>query len=396
MASSAAPIQLLVYGPDLAQVSNLAEQVAAIARKDVPDVYQVATSWAMQKPTLELKVDPRRALEQGLTVSSIADQAYNAMRGGFTTEFLRPVNKRQSTVLVRYEQADRSSPADLEQMTITAPDGRQVPLKSVARVEPRLAPTLIEHDNFRRVVSVMGYYRKPDYRGPLSAPNRTAPNRPSMDVAMDVMMRAQTKLNWPPGYGIEVRGDMTQMMDSFRRLLIGLQLAMVFIFLVLVAQFRGFGQPAQMIFSLPLELSGVFVALWPVGQAFSTVSVMAIIVLTGMDITTAILLIDLVMRYRDEGVPRNRAVVEACPQRLRPILMTSIITIVAMAPVAFWPKTGMDAYQPLGTVVIGGLVVGTVLSLLDIPIMHTLVDDAIRWWLVHVRRRDPASLPPVE
>jgi HAE1 family hydrophobic/amphiphilic exporter-1 len=119
-------------------------------------------------------------------------------------------------------------------------------------------------------------------------------------------------------------------------------------------------------------------------------------VLTGMDITTAILLIDLIMRHREEGMPRNKAVIAACPERMRPILMTSIITIIAMSPVAFAPKTGMDAYQPLGTVIIGGLVVGTVLSLLDIPIMHTIVDDIHRWFLVHVLHRDPGTLPPVD
>lgn len=394
MASSAAPIQLLVYGPDLNIVSRLAEGVANIAQKEVPDVYQVATSWTMQKPNYELKIDPRRALEQGLTVADITDQAYYAMRGGFTNEFFRLENRRQSTVLVRYDQSDRSTPADLEQMTLTAPDGRQVPLKSVARLEYRNIPTLIEHDNFRRVVSVMGYYRKANYVYPGRAKNQE-PNRPSMDVAMDIMMRAQGKLNWPPGYGIEIRGDMTQMMDAFRRLLQGLALALVFLFLVLVAQFRGFIQPAQMLLSLPLELSGVFFALWLAGQAFSSVSIMAVIVLTGMDITTAILLLDLIVKYRENGVPRDEAVAEACPQRLRPILMTSIITLIAMAPVAFRPKTGMDAYSPLGTVVVGGLIVGTILSLIVIPVMHTLVDDLARWWQMHILRRNPASLPPI-
>lgn len=396
MASSAAPIQLLVYGADLKIVSMLAEQVAQIARTQVPDAYQVATSWAMQKPSYTLQIDPRRAAELGLTVAEIAEQAYYAMKGGYTNEFFRLENKRQSTILVRYEKEQRATPTDLELMMITTPDGQQVPLKSLARLEYREAPTLIERDNFRRVVSVLAYYRKADYQPPAGWRAPPHPNRPSMDVAMEIMMKAQMQLNWPPGYGIEVRGDMTQMMDSFRRLLQGLELAIVFIFLVLVAQFRGFIQPAQMVFSLPLELSGVFAALWLAGQAFSTVSIMAVIVLTGMDITTAILLIDLIMRYREAGVPRNQAVIEACPQRLRPILMTSLITIIALAPVAFFPKTGMDAYQPLGTVVIGGLIVGTVLSLLDIPIMHTLVDDFVRWWLVKVRRRDPATLPPIE
>src|SRR5262249_41163457 len=156
MASSAAPIQLLVYGQDLKITSMLAEQVANIAKRQVPDAYQVATSWAMQQPSYELKVDPRRASELGLTVSEVADQAYYAMRGGFTNEFFRPENKRQSTVLVRYDPSDRSNTNDLEQMTITSPDGRQIPLKSLAKVEYHERPTLIERDNFRRVVSVMG------------------------------------------------------------------------------------------------------------------------------------------------------------------------------------------------------------------------------------------------
>ncbi len=250
-------------------------------------------------------------------------------------------------------------------MTITTPDGKQVPLKSAASLEYREAPTVISHDQMRRAITVMGYYRKGE--------------PPSMDVGMEVMMKAMAKLNWPPGYTIEMRGDMTQMMDAFGRLIMGLQLALLFIFLVLVAQFRGFLQPLQMVFSLPLELSGVFFALWLAHQAFSSVSIMAVIILTGMDITTAILLIDQILRHRQAGMPRDEAIIKACPERLRPILMTSVITIIVMLPVSVAPKTGMDAYSPLGTVVVGGLIVGTILSLLDIPIMHAYVDDLLNW-----------------
>ncbi|HEY3379963.1 MAG TPA: efflux RND transporter permease subunit [Armatimonadota bacterium] len=123
---------------------------------------------------------------------------------------------------------------------------------------------------------------------------------------MDVQMQAMQQIIFTPGYGIEVRGDMTQMMDSFKRLLIGL-----------------------------------------------------------------------VKRYHAAGVPRDEAVATACPQRLRPTHMTAMITIIAMAPVAFFPKTGVDAYSPLATAVIGGLTVGTIISLLDIPILHTYADDFI-------------------
>jgi HAE1 family hydrophobic/amphiphilic exporter-1 len=364
MASSQAPISILVTGPDMSILSRLAEQTADIARQTY-GMHQVATDWSLSKPDWEIKVDPRRAQEIGLTPSQIADQAYYSVTGALTNEYYRLPNIRQRTILVRYDEPQRRGPQDLALMTVTSPDGKQVPLKSVAHLEYRDAPTVIGHDQMRRAITIMGYYRKGE--------------PPSMDVGMEVMMKAMAKLNWPSGYTIEMRGDMTQMMDAFGRLLIGLQLAILFIFLVLVAQFRGFLQPLQMVFSLPLELSGVFFALWLAHQAFSSVSIMAVIILTGMDITTAILLIDQILRHREAGMPRDEAIIKACPERLRPILMTSVITIIVMLPVSIAPKTGMDAYSPLGTVVVGGLIVGTILSLLDIPIMHAYIDDLLNW-----------------
>jgi hydrophobic/amphiphilic exporter-1 (mainly G- bacteria), HAE1 family len=364
MATAAAPIHLILFGPDLNVLNQLGQRTLAIANQ-THGMIQNATTWTMGLPDLEVKVDPARAQELGLSPEEIAQQAYYALRGGLTNEFYRLPNLRHNTILVRYEPEARRDMQSLEELYVTAADGRQIPLKSVATVERRDAPTVIEHDGLRRVVGVTGYYRK---WGP-----------PSMDLGMEVMMKAMDKLNFPPGYGIEMRGDMTQMMDSFRRLLNGLVLALIFMYLVLVAQFRGFLQPLQMVASIPLELAGVFFALWLAHQAFSTVSIMAVIVLSGMDITTAVLMLDMIARYRDRGMPRDQAIIEACPQRLRPILMTSLISIIVMIPVALFPKTGLDAYQPLGTTILGGLTVGTLLSLLDIPIMHTYVDDFIRW-----------------
>ena len=380
MATAAAPIHVNIYGPDLATLDQLGEQVLGVAQK-MPDLFQPSRTWAMGLPDYQIKIDTSRAQELGLSPQSISDQAYYAMRGGLTNEFFRLPNIRQNTILVRYDQGERNEPRDLEQIYITAPDGRQVPLKSVATIERTVSPTAIEHDGLRRVIGVTGYYR--------------IGHLPSMDVVMDLVANAYggrpavrdgarilpaiEPVNFPPGYGMEMRGDMTQMMDSFRRMLAGLGIALIFMYLVLVMQFRGFVQPLQMIASLPLELSGVFIALWLAHQSFSTVSILGIIVLTGMDITTAVLIIDMISRYRDQGIPRDQAVAEACPQRLRPILMTAGISLVVLLPIAIAPKTGLDAYQPLATAVVGGLLVGTVLSLFDIPIMHTFVDDFIHW-----------------
>ncbi len=372
MATAAAPIHVLITGPDLHTLDRLGREVGQVAAK-MPDLFQPATTWTMGIPDYRLRIDNDRAQALGLSPQSIADQAYHALRGGLTNEFYRRPNQRQSAIVVRYEEDQRRGPGDLRDLYLSAPDGRQVPLGSVAAVERTSAPTAIERDGLRRVAGVTGYYR--------------IGHLPSMDVVMDLVAKSYggdpklkiAPVNFPAGYSMEVRGDMTQMMDSFRRMLIGLGLALIFMYLVLVMQFGGFVQPLQMVASLPLELSGVFIALWLAAQAFSTVSILGIIVLTGMDITTAVLLIDMIARYRDGGIPRDEAVVTACPQRLRPILMTAGISLVVLLPIAIAPKTGLDAYQPLATAVVGGLLVGTILSLFDIPIMHTVVDDFIRW-----------------
>ncbi|HEX5323443.1 MAG TPA: efflux RND transporter permease subunit, partial [Capsulimonadaceae bacterium] len=326
MASSEAPIQILVTGPDPNVLSQLANQVADVARK-TPGAYQEGTSWAVDKPSYRLDVDARRAAQLGLTPTDVAEQAYYAMGGGLADEFYRLPNVRQDTIDIRYQQNERRDVNDLLQMPITGMDGTQVPLKTLATVHHEMVPSIIEHDGLERSISILAYYRK---GGP-----------PSMDLTMAIMRGAFSQVNFPPGYSLKMRGDMTQMMDSFARLLRGLELAILLIFLMLVAQFRGILAPLQMMLALPLELSGVFAGLWIAHQAFSTVSIMAVIVLTGMNITTAILLVDQIMRRRDEGrLKRDDAIAQACADRLRPILMTSLITIITMLPVALAPRTG--------------------------------------------------------
>ena len=381
MASSAAPIQVIFFGPDLDKLSEMGEQARRLAEA-IPGFYQVTTSWAQSLPQLQVEVDRARAQEIGLTVADVADQAYYALKGGLTNEFYRLDNKRQFTILVRYRGDQRRDQADLEQVKIVGKKGEVVPLSSVARVEERRGPTLIEHDNFRRVISVLGFYRK---GGP-----------PSMELSMGLLMAAHEKIDFPPGYGVELRGDMTQMEESFGRLLRGLYLAVIFMFLLLVAQFRSLIEPFNMIFSLSLMLTGILGGLLLARQTFSTVSILAVVILTGMMMTVAVLMIDLVLRLRAEGMDRDEAILTAGPIRLRPIVMTSLISIVVLIPVAFFPRTGIDAYAPLATVVIGGLTMGTVLALFVVPVLHTYTDDLaklVRTGLgrVKARRREPTA-----
>jgi HAE1 family hydrophobic/amphiphilic exporter-1 len=363
MASSAAPIQVIFFGPELDTLYTIGEQARGLAEA-IPGFRQVATSWAMTLPQLHVVVDRARAQELGLAVADVADQAYYALKGGLTSEFYRLDNKRQFTILVRYRGDQRRDRLDLEQVRIVGRKGEVVPLSSVARIEERPGPTLIEHDNFRRVISVLGFYRK---GGP-----------PSMELSMGLLGAALMKLDLPPGYGAELRGDMTQMEESFGRLFRGLYLALIFMYLLLVAQFRSLIEPLNMLFSLSLMLTGVLGGLLLTGQTFSTVSILAVVILTGMLMTVAVLMIDLVLRLRADGMPRDEAILTAAPIRLRPILMTSLISIVVLVPVAFFPRTGIDAYAPLATVTIGGLAMGTLLALYVVPVLHTYTDDLAR------------------
>lgn len=368
MATAAAPIHLIIAGDDFSVLHQLGHQLLKICQTDPllrEHFAQPATTWTLNPNAYELVLDLPKLRELGLTPMEVAQQAYYALTGGLASEFYRLTSVRQATIRIRLEEEQRRHLGDLENLFIATPDGRQIPLSHIAQIRQKPVPTVIEHDNLRRVIGVTGYYR----------PGKL----PSMDLAMEVEARAFQHLNFPPGYTIEMRGDMTQMMDSFRRLFSSLLLAVVFMYLILVAQFRSFLGPFQMTASLPLELTGVFFGLWLMKMHFSSVSILAVIVLSGMDITTAILLLDLIMRYREQGLPREEAIKRACPERLRPILMTSCTTMAAMVPLAFFPTGGLDAYQSLGVVIIFGLIAGTVLSLFDIPIMHTYVDDFQQW-----------------
>jgi len=208
-----------------------------------------------------------------------------------------------------------------------------------------------------------------------------------MELAMALLKSAHEQIDFPPGYGVELRGDMTQMEDSFARLTRGLYLAVVFMLLLLIAQFRSLTEPLNMVFSLSLMSAGILAALLLAGQTFSTVSVLAVVILTGTVMAVAVLLLDLILRLRAEGMPRDEAIVAAAPVRLRPILMTSLVSTVVLIPAAFFPRTGTDAYAPLATVTIGGMIVGVGLALHVVPVVHTYTDDLARAVGALVRRR---------
>ncbi len=377
MASNDAPVELLIYGPNQAALHHIADQVADIART-VPGMVQVSTSSALTQPEEHIVVDRTKAGQIGLAPADVQQQAYYATHGGFTNEYFNPTNVRHSQILVRYNASDRANASDLAYAQITGKDGTVVPLTSVARLERGVGPTMIEHDGLRRSASVLGYYRK------------GASGEMLLD--MQTMMTALSQISFPDGYGIAMRGDMTEMMQSFDRLFGAMKIAVLFIFLLLVVQFRSVVQPLVMLLAIPLELLGIGVALLLAHQSLSTVSILGIVVANGMAVSNAILLIDLVVRKRASGLSTRDAILAAGPIRLRPILMTTIVSLIVLVPVAFFPKTGIDAYAPLATVIIGGLSISTLLTLFVVPVLHETFDDLAVWWRTRRQKGVPQTL----
>ena len=360
MASNDAPVELLVTGPDIAVVERLAAQVAEIG-KSVPGMVQVSTSSSMLQPQRVITVDRARAAQLGLTPDEVTQQAYYATHGGLTTEYFNQQSLRHNTILLRYDGSDRATSQDLAAVQIVGKNGTSVALSTIAQIGRHEGPTLIEHDGLLPSVAVLGYYRK-GARG-------------EMALDMDTIMGAIAQVSFPKGYAIAMRGDMTEMTQSFDRLLGAMKVAIVFVFLLLVAQFRSLTYPLVMLLAIPLELLGVFGGLLLAHQNLSTVSILGIVVANGMAVSNAILLLDLIIRNRAKGLKRIDAILEAGPVRLRPILMTTIVSLVVLIPVAFFPKTGIDAYAPLATVIIGGLTVSTVLTLFVVPVLYAGFDE---------------------
>ncbi|MHB8462374.1 MAG: efflux RND transporter permease subunit, partial [Vulcanimicrobiaceae bacterium] len=377
MASNDAPVEVLLYGPDRNVLYRLARKVADQALR-IPGLYEVATSSANTQPEDDIVVDRTRASQIGLTPQDVQMQAYYALHGGATTEYFNPPNVRHSLIFVRYARQERDRIGDISAVQIVGKDGTVVPLSAVANIERRVGPTIIEHDGLRPSVSILGFYR------------RGGPGE--MDLDMNILTRGMTAVPFPKGYGMELRGDMTEMSQSFSRLLAAMGVAVLFIFLLLVAQFRSLAQPIVMMLAIPLQFLGMFAGLIFAHQNFSTVSILGIVVANGMAVSNAILLIDLIVKKRQEGLDRREAILYAGPVRLRPILMTTIVSLVVLVPVAFFPKTGIDSYSPLATVIIGGLSISTVLTLFVVPVLHDLVDDVPEWWRRNVLRRSGRAI----
>jgi len=362
-----APIDVQVSGMDLKTNDKIAQDLARQIRaaKGVSDVY---IPQDMDYPALQVNVNRDRAAELGLTPKEVIDNLITALTSDVMiapSYWVDPKNGNNYFVTVQYPENQVKSIQDLKAMPLRAPN-LKLPtyLNQVADVVPILTPTEVDHYQLQRTIDVY------------VAPTGEDIGGPQREISQII---ARTQL--PPNTRINIRGLVLTMQSSFKSFGFGLFLAVLLVYLILVAQFSSFLDPFLIVLAVPTGLIGVVLTLALTGTTLNIQSLMGIVMLQGMVVSNSILIVDFANVLRSEGHNLRDAVVHACRIRLRPILMTSLATVVGLLPMAFKLETGSEAYAPLARVIIGGLLTSIVLTIFIVPAAY----------LIMYRRRERAT-----
>ena len=363
------PVEVVVYGDDLdalrAYSLDLARTLAG-----VPGLVDVRSSLEAGNPELQVTFDRERLAALGLDMRTLSQALRDRIQGAVPTRFKD--EDRQIDVRVRNARSFRRRVADIENLVIPGRDGRPLRLMAVADVRPDRGPAEIHRVQQQRAAVITA----------------NLAGRSLGEVERDIRGRIAA-LPPPAGMTVEIGGQSREMHVSFASLRFALLLAVFLVYLVMAATFESFVHPFIVLFTVPLAAVGVVAALLATRTPVSVIVLIGTIMLVGIVVNNAIVLIDAVNRLRRAGVPREEAVVRAGHLRLRPILMTTATTVLGLAPMALSFGEGAELRAPLAITVAGGLVVGTLLTLVVIPAAYVVVPSRV---IVESPARD-ASAP---
>jgi len=362
-----APIDVQVSGMDLKADDRLAQDLARQIRaaRGVSDVY---IPQDMDYPALEVNVNRDRAAELGLSPKEVIDNLITALTSDVMiapSYWVDPKNGNNYFVTVQYPENQVKSIEDLKAMPLHSPKlTMPTYLNQVADIVSMQTPTEVDHYQLQRTLDVYVAPTGEDIGGPQREISRII---------------SHTQI--PPNTRVDVRGLVLTMQSSFKSFGLGLFLAVLLVYLILVAQFSSFVDPFLIVLAVPTGLIGVVLTLALTGTTLNIQSLMGVVMLQGMVVSNSILIVDFANVLRGQGHGLREAVVHACRIRLRPILMTSLATVVGLLPMAFKLETGSEAYAPLARVIIGGLLTSIALTIFVVPAAYLLM----------YRRRDEAA-----
>ncbi len=360
-------LEFSLLGPSLDKLTTFSDQLADAMRAD-PGFVDVDTTLSVRKPELRASIDRERASAIGLRVEEIAE-TLSLLVGG------EPVSKykeedEQYDVWLRAEPTNRSGPADVYALTVWSPSAQLVKIYSLVHLEEALGPAQIERENRERKVGLFANL-----------------NEIPLSVAVQRVQGFIKKLNLPPQYQIKLGGRAKALDETVTNFITAFLLSLLFMYMVLAAQFESFLHPITIMLALPLSIPFAVFSLWVLRNPLDVYSIFGVFMLFGIVKKNGILQIDYTNTLRARGVDRDAAILEANHARLRPILMTSVMLVLGMLPMALGRGPGAASRASMAKVIIGGQTLCLLLSLLVTPVAYALFDDIGRLqWIARVRK----------
>ncbi len=356
MGGGGADVQFVLNGPDLDQMATYARSIAGATAK-IPGAVDVDTSLNLGKPEVQVMLNRLKAADLGVQVSDVAGALRLLVGGDQVTTYNE--GGEQYEVHLRARAEDRASAGDLAGLTVPSARLGAIPLENLAMVRDGEAPTQIDRYQRQRQVTVLtnllpGFSQTP---------------------VMTAMQQAATGLKMPASYQIRFTGQSREMARAAGNFLLAFGLSLIFMYLILAAQFESWLHPVTILLSLPLTLPFALFAIVIVGQSMNIMSALGLFVLFGVVKKNAILQIDQANQLRAAGLPTGEAIVRACRNRLRPILMTTSAFVAGMVPLVLSGGTGAGTNRSIGFVIIGGQSLALLLTLVAIPVAYSLFDE---------------------
>ncbi|HWP79298.1 MAG TPA: efflux RND transporter permease subunit [Candidatus Acidoferrum sp.] len=349
-------IDITIKGPELEELTRIAGDVAAIA-KEVPGAADIEAGLQQEVPEIEVRVDGEAASRFGLTTATISQTVKSAVSG--TTATRLKIDGTEKDVVILGEDVAKKGIEGLADIQIAAPTGAVVPLDLVADIAVSSSPAAISRIGQVRAVQVTGAVSGED-----------------IGAVNDEIAAKLEGYSLPQGYTIEMGGQSVETAEAFGDLALALGLAVILVFLVLASQFESLILPFPIILTVPLGMSGGLLALLLAGKPMSVPGYIGLIMLAGIVVNNAIVLVDYIITRRKAGEDRLTATLAAGPIRLRPVLMTTLTTVLGLVPLALGLSDGGELMAPLAIAMIGGLSLSTVMTLVVVPVFYSLFDDA--------------------
>jgi multidrug efflux pump subunit AcrB len=354
-----APIDIQISGNDLQQAYAIAQATAAKIKK-LDSVNDVLIPQDLNYPGLELNINRERASLLGISPKNVVDNVITALTsdGMVAPSFwVDPKTGNSYMLTVQYPEAQIQTLTDFKQIPLrSANNSNTTPLESVADIRTINTPTEVDHYQLRREFDVYVMPKKEDLS--------------QVDREVESIVGQIQK---PDGVTVKVRGAVQDMNQSFSSFGVGLILAVVLVYLVLMAQFASFSDPFVILLAVPPGLSGVLIFLLLTGTTLNIMSLMGVVMMTGIAVSDSILIVEFVGTLRKQGMELKAALAEACKVRLRPILMTTMATILGLIPMALALEPGSEQYAPLARAILGGLTVSGLVTVFLVPTAYLLI-----------------------